>query len=143
MTWQEAADMVALGSQEETDEIETIECFRRSQSVESIKSGSSPDSLSLAPELSWVQPLLRMLEKHVDVGALPKIKIASCCSGTLAEASVMKDWVLGGCGCVCCVVCDVSGGVSPSPEPLAHNSYDGSPATRNPHDRHWGSSLKS
>ena len=52
MTWQEAADMVALGSQEETDEIETIECFRRSQSVESIKSGSSPDSLSLAPELS-------------------------------------------------------------------------------------------
>lgn len=69
--------------------------MRRSGSMELEAEALSDtdDSLKevLAPELYWLKPLLKWMEQHVDRQALQKIRVISACSGTLAEATVLKD----------------------------------------------------
>ena len=88
-SWADAAESVALSSDSMNEEIDEAECFRRSQSIESVSSSTA--EFPLAPELYWVKPLLVALGRHLKIGKLPVIQVASACTGTCAEASVFKD----------------------------------------------------
>lgn len=86
-SWQEAAQVLLVSSQEENEQIENA-CACRSTD-----SDSDDDGPQLAPELYWVQPLKAVLLKHLGPQHLRSLhlQVASACSGTLAEASALKD----------------------------------------------------
>lgn len=89
-SWSDAAEAFILSSQTESEDIQEACALR-------VDSDSEGDEFQQhhAPELYWVDPLMAYLRTHIPGGAggLGLIKVASACSGTLAEASVMKDWV--------------------------------------------------
>lgn len=91
MTWADAAGQCAAASESTSEEIEEAECFRRSQSIESVNSSNS--ELPLAPELYWLQPLISCLTRHVSLSTFSPVRVGSACTGTCAEGSVLKDGV--------------------------------------------------
>lgn len=93
-SWSDAAEVFLLSSQTESEEIEQACALR-------VDSDSECEVVKpLAPELYWVKPLLECLHKHLPggPGGLGTLEVVSACSGTLAEACVLKDWWVGGAG---------------------------------------------
>ena len=93
--WEEAAAECVTLSQSTEEDIEEAECFRRSGSVQSLSSAAS--EMPLAPELFWLQPLKSVLARHVGhiqaqnlTMATGPLRVASACTGTCAEGSVLK-----------------------------------------------------
>ena len=104
MSWSQAAEQFLATSQTESEELDEAEALRRSFSGDEAEFHRTgvPVSTPVLPELFWVKPLLNVLLKHVGLEQRSRspLMIASCCSGTLAEASVLE--ALKGIGPACC-----------------------------------------
>ena len=92
MSWSDAADTFFRASQAESDEVDEADAVRRSEScdLEEFERTGVPVSTPVLPELYWAKPLLSVLAKRLPVQCRVPIRLASACSGTLAEASVAE-----------------------------------------------------
>ena len=91
--WSQAAEGLLISSQEEQDDIEEA-CAYRIDSESDMEHDPVVTPSLFLPELYWAPPLLACLEDHFGRGGLAdfQVQVASTCSGTLAEASVLQDW---------------------------------------------------
>lgn len=95
--WGSAAEVLLVSSQTESEEIEEACAYRCSDSDEE---GLGHDFI---PEFFWLRPLMGVLHSHLGQEGANRLRlqVASACSGTLAEASVLQDWFgvrIRGCG---------------------------------------------